>query len=140
MDCINKETPPSGISRERFIQIPCGLLLDVISGKLEPRDFVVYAAMRNRLGANSYVWPSEKTIAQESGCGDRTVRRSLQRLEAANHISRNGRTKYGTNKIFFKTKIGKGGIVVEEEPSSLPDGLQSESETENPLVGDDIPF
>ena len=66
----------------------------------------VLAHHADRGGGNSF--PSQKTIASEAGCCDRTVRRALSYLEGCSLIVRTGgvRSRRGRHVVVWRVMIG----------------------------------
>jgi hypothetical protein len=65
-------------------------LRDVVKS---PTHKCILILLGNYADENAYCWPSQKTIAAEARCGDRTVRTVLADLEAAGLITRTQRKR-----------------------------------------------
>ena len=61
----------------QYSSIPHSILS---SKRLEPSDKLVYMAILDRLGKHTEAWPSQATLARETGLSERCVRYSVKRL------------------------------------------------------------
>jgi hypothetical protein len=106
-------TVPEG----NYQMVPNTFVNDIREGKLEPIDVIVWMALKNHLGENKNCWPSNTTIAKIIGISVRTVIRSTNRLIKANHITRKGKSRFGTKFTEFQTLVKNNKVI----KSLIPD-------------------
>jgi len=100
-----------------FQRVPNILINDIKIGKLICTDLGVYCVFSDHQRKKPDSWVSNKTVANHLGMSTKTVMRSLVRLAEAGHLSRNGKTKFGTMFTSLTTrvvdkKVVKNGVVV----------------------------
>ena len=100
---------------ECFAQVPYSLVNDVKDKKLNATDVLIYIVFAHHQRKKESSYASNQTVAEYVGKDKKTVERSIKKLEAAGHLARLGRTRYGTKYTYLKTKV-VGGKTVRGEP------------------------
>ena len=96
------------------------------SKRLEPSDKLVYMAILDHLGKNKVAWPSQTTLARETGLSERSVRYSVKRLMKAGLIyfddphGRNNRYILIEPGHIFDTPAKLAGVETVEPRQALP--------------------
>ena len=95
----------------RFGRIPLSAARDDV---LSATDFRVLVALSYHQGTNPCCWPSQRTLARETGLSAPTIRRALRRLEARGYlITRHVR---GLSNVYIVTDPA---IVLTEEQITI---------------------
>lgn len=111
---------------EGFAQVPIWMIRE----RIVPRNAIlVYASLSSRSGLGE-IFPSQATIAEESGLSERTVRTMLGHLEALGVIHRERRTIVGSKRATDAYTLhpnGRPGLAAElagrAEQADLPADL-----------------
>lgn len=105
---------------EGFAAVPTWMIRD----RKVPRNAVlVYASLSSRAGLG-VIYPSQATIAEESGMSERTVRTMLSELERLGVVSRERRKIPGARRATDAYTLHPNGLPAEVAASSdLPAGL-----------------
>lgn len=102
--------------------------------RLSTGDKIVYQVLCSHLYGKKFCYPSIKTIAEEAGLADRSVRRSLVRLEEAGLIKTFERVENGvqkSNKYFVKSILTQAKI----ETSNLSSKTSQNNLSEQKMSG-----
>ena len=96
----------------------------------------VLLALANRLDPNGFGWPSQKLVAKESQCSDRTVRRVLRDLEADGILVRDDRRRedgsYTTDTVQFAMPMDPADNLAAGQPEdTLSAGYQGKNPNKN---------
>lgn len=97
----------------------------------------VLLVLANRMDPSGFGWPSQKLVAKESQCSDRTVRRVLLDLEADGILIRNDRRRqdgsYTTDAVQFAMPIEPADNLSAGPADNLTDGqIDQRSDTTAP--------
>ncbi|MAH51385.1 hypothetical protein CMI37_36550 [Candidatus Pacearchaeota archaeon] len=89
-----------------FIRVPNEIFEDVVSGQLKDCDLKTYIYLIKKVGSKECIYMPLEKMSEELSVNERTLKRSLSRLEGAKHIERkrtirNTQTKL---KTFVKAK------------------------------------
>ena len=95
-----------------FFRIPNEIFEDVVCGQLKDCDLKTYIYLIKKIGTRELMYMPVETMSEELSVNERTLKRSLKRLEIAGHIERkrtirNTQTKLKTfvkGKNAFKVK------------------------------------
>lgn len=70
---------------------------------IEPADKIIYLLLSSRAGGHGVqAWPSQQTLASDSGFSESTVKRALKRLQQRGFITvQVVRTKHGRRNVYF---------------------------------------
>ncbi len=93
------------LNEDNYQQVPDRLVNDVGNKILKPLDVLVWMVFSHHQRKNKNSWPSNKTIAAILAVKERTVIRSINRLKAAKHLIRYGKTRYGTRFTTLTTRV-----------------------------------
>lgn len=97
-----------------FAAVPTWMIRD----KAVPRNAVlVYASLSSRAGLG-VIYPSQATIAEESGLSERTVRTMLRELERLGVVRRERRTVPGARRATDAYSLHPNGLPAESAASS----------------------
>ena len=89
-------------NNEKFVILPNEV---VDCEEISPKTLVVYCAIKQHMNKNTLeAFPSIKTIAKESGCGEDTVRKAIKELVDNNFIEQKIRKGQSTIYKFSSTK------------------------------------
>lgn len=103
---------------EGFAAIPTWMIRDT---RIPRNALLVYAALSSRSGYRE-IYPSQETIAQESGLSDRTVRKMLKELESLGVLTRQRRHVAGSRRAPDGYLLHPHGLPEESSASSdLPE-------------------
>lgn len=138
---------------EGFAIVPTWMIRDT---SIPRSALLVYAALSSRSGYKA-IFPSQETIAQESGLGLRTVRKMLKELEALGVLTRERRRVKGVKRSTDAYRLHPNGLAAnsagsEDLPATedastgnqrhvTPSYTDRESEIDNPLTptgGDEL--
>lgn len=112
---------------EGFAAVPTWMIRD----KRVPRNAIlVYASLSSRAGLG-VIYPSQATIAEESGVSERTVRTMLNELEALGVVTRERRHVRGTKRATDAYSLHPNGLAAK------PAGSSDLPETEDASTGNE---
>lgn len=88
------------------------LLVDVAKRRdLKPSDKIVFAVIFDKIGDNGYCWPGVRTIAQDSGLTEKTVIKSIRRLEAVGLVTAERRGPGKSTHYYLTKSVGETTTV-----------------------------
>lgn len=94
------------MAAEGFAAVPTWMIRD----KRVPRNAIlVYASLSSRSGLRE-IYPSQETIAEESGLSDRTVRKMLKELETLGVLTRERRKSAGVKRATDSYRLHPNGL------------------------------
>lgn len=103
-----------------FAAVPTWMIRD---SSIRRSAVLVYASLASRSGYGA-IFPSQETIAEESGCSVRTVRTALQELEELGVVQRTSRRKAGGKANAQTTAYTihpNGHAAIVADPSERPE-------------------
>jgi hypothetical protein len=106
------------LNNNNYEFVPNILVNHVRDRILNPIDLVVWMAFANHAQNKSCGWAGNTTVAEEIGRDRRTVIRSINRLQKAGVISRNGKTRYGTKYTSLLIRVCKAGVKQLPKPDN----------------------
>ncbi len=89
-----------------FFRVPNEIFEDVVCGQLKDCDLKTYIYLIKKIGSKDFMYMPLDLMSEEMSVNERTLKRSLKRLEDAGHIERK-RTIRNTQtrlKTFVKDK------------------------------------
>jgi len=104
----------------------------------------VLLVLANRMDPTGFGWPSQKLVAKESQCSDRTVRRVLADLEADGVLIRNDRRRqngsYTTDAVQFSMPLDPADNLTAGEPADNLTSGQSDQRSDTTEPADRLSY